>query len=105
MKKNRNFSNHRRKGMNSKEEKTKEEQRLVGVCPSCGKPLKIEQTGGEKDFLHCAEICSNPAAITIGTRLMADQAKLLFVDSNMHSILEKIISKSMALILSPFGEQ
>ena len=70
--------------MNSKEEQTKEEQRLVGVCPSCGKPLKIEQTGGEEDLLHCAEICSNPAAIPTGTRLMADQAKLLFVDSNMH---------------------
>jgi hypothetical protein len=67
----------------------KEEQTMIGICPSCGKPLKIEQTGGEEDFLHCAEICSNPAAIPTGTRLMADQAKLLFVDSNMHEYTQE----------------
>ncbi len=61
-----------------------EEHRLVGVCPSCGKPLKIEQTGGEEDVLHCAEICSNPSAMPTGTRLTADQATLHFVDGNMH---------------------
>ncbi len=62
----------------------KEEQTMIEICPSCGKPLKIEQTGGEEDFLHCAEIFANPATIPTGTRVMADQAKLLFVDGNMH---------------------
>ena len=61
----------------------KEEQTMIGICPSCGKPLKTEQICGE-DFLHCAEICANPAMIPTGTRVMADQAKLLFVDGNMH---------------------
>jgi hypothetical protein len=62
----------------------REEQTMIGICPSCEKPLKIEQTGVEEDFLHCAEICANPAMIPTGTRMMADQAKLLFVDGNMH---------------------
>jgi len=62
----------------------KEEQTMIGVCPSCGKPFKIEQKGEGEDFLHCAEICANPATIPTGTRVMADQAKLLFVDGNMH---------------------
>jgi hypothetical protein len=30
----------------------KEEQAMVDACPSCGKLLKIEQTGRENDFLH-----------------------------------------------------
>ena len=62
----------------------KEEQTMIEICPSCGKPLKIEQIDGEEDFLHCAEICANPATIPTRTRMMADQAKLLFVDGNMH---------------------
>jgi len=62
----------------------KEEQTMIGICPSCGKPLKIKQTSGEEDFLHFAEICANPAMIPTGTKVMADQAKLLFVDGNMH---------------------
>ncbi len=62
----------------------KEEQTMIGVCTSCGKPLKIEQNGGGEDFLHCVEICANPVTISTGTRVMADQAKLFFVDGNMH---------------------
>ncbi len=78
---------------------------MIGICPSCGKPLKIEQTGGEEDFLPCAEICANPATIPTGMRVMADQAKLLFVDGNMYEYTEKITSKITALILSPSGER
>jgi len=44
---------------------------------------KIEQIGLE-DIPHCTEIYANPATIPTGTRVMADQAKLLFVDGNMH---------------------
>ena len=62
----------------------REEQTIIGICPSCGKPLEIGQRGGEEDFFHCTEICANPAMIPTGTRVMSDQAKLLFVDGNMH---------------------
>ena len=56
-------------------------------------------------FFHCAEICSNPTAIPIGTMLMADQAKLLFVDSNMHQYPREDYIKNHGLILYPSGEQ
>ena len=71
----------------------KEEQTMIEICPSCGKPLKTEQTGGEDDFLHCAEIFANPATIPIGTRLMADQAKLLFVEAICTSISRRLHQK------------
>jgi hypothetical protein len=45
--------------------------------------------GGEEDTLHCAEICANPATIATGTRVMADQAKLHFVDGNMHEYTQE----------------
>jgi hypothetical protein len=65
----------------------KQEETLMGICPSCGKPLKMEQTGGGKEgeeLRHCEEICSNPAAVPTGVRLMPDQATLRYVDGDMH---------------------
>ena len=62
----------------------KEDQATIGVCPSCGKPLKVEQTSGEEDFLRFSEICVNPAIIPTGTKVTADHAELLFIDGNMH---------------------
>ncbi len=83
----------------------REEQTMIGICPSCGKPLEIEQRGGEEDFLHCTEICANPAMIPTGTRVMADQAKLLFVDGNMHEYTREDYIKITALIRYPSGKQ
>ncbi|WP_440955704.1 hypothetical protein ACSAZK_01685 [Methanosarcina sp. Mfa9] len=60
-----------------------EEESMIGVCPNCGKPFRIEPTGGD-GWRYCAEVCVNPSAIPAGARLQADQATLHFVDSNMH---------------------
>jgi hypothetical protein len=60
---------------------------LIGICPSCGMALKIEETVGKEegvDLLHCSEICSKPAAMPTGARLQADQATLHFTDGNMN---------------------
>lgn len=57
---------------------------LIGICPSCGMALKIEETVGKEegvDLLHCSEICSKPAAMPTGARLQADQATLHFTDA------------------------
>lgn len=74
--------------MSNKGEQAKEEQRLIDICPSCRKPLKIEQTEKE-GVLHCAEICLNPEAIPTGTRLMPDQSTLHFINGNMHEYTQK----------------
>jgi hypothetical protein len=57
---------------------------MIGVCPSCGKPFKMEGEGEE--LPECKEICANPAAMPTGERLMADQATKLYVDSDMHEM-------------------
>ncbi len=62
----------------------KEGQRIIGVCPNCGKPFRIEAEGGGEEWRYCAEVCVNPSAIPAGVRLMADQAKMRFVDGNMN---------------------
>lgn len=62
----------------------KEGQKMIGVCPNCGKPFRIEPEGGGEEWSYCAEVCVNPAAIPAGVRLMADQAKMRFVDGNMN---------------------
>jgi hypothetical protein len=58
---------------------------LIGICPSCGKPMRIEAGSKEEgeDKLHCADICKNPAAMPTGARLMPDQATLFYTDGNM----------------------
>ena len=62
------------------------EETLVGLCPSCGKPLKIESgVKGEGDIsVHCEELCSNPVAIPRGARIMKDDIGLIFTDGDMH---------------------
>ncbi len=62
----------------------KDDQTMIGVCPNCGKPFRIESTGGGEEWRYCAEVCINPAAIPTGARLQADQATLHFVDGNMN---------------------
>jgi hypothetical protein len=65
----------------------KEDQRMIGVCPNCGKPFRIESEGGGEEWSYCAEVCVNPGAIPTGARLMADQATLRFVDGNMNEYM------------------
>ena len=63
------------------------EQTMVGLCPSCGKPLKIERTCGKEEeeiSVHCEELCSNPAAIPRGARVKKDDISLIFTDGDMH---------------------
>jgi len=68
--------------MNQKEDKT-----MVGVCPNCGKPFRIESTGGGEEWRYCAEVCINPAAIPTGARLQPDRATLRYVDGNMNEYM------------------
>lgn len=65
----------------------KEDKTMVGVCPNCGKPFRIEATGGGGEWKYCADVCINPAAIPAGARLMPDQATLRYVDGNMHEYM------------------
>lgn len=63
------------------------EEALIGLCPSCGKPLKIERTGAKEEgeiSVHCEELCSNPAAIPRGARVKKDDISLIFTDGDMH---------------------
>jgi hypothetical protein len=63
------------------------EEALIGICPSCGKPLKIEHKGTkeeEKISVHCENLCSNTAAIPRGARIMKDDIGLIFTDGDMH---------------------
>ncbi len=63
------------------------EETLIGLCPSCGKPLKIEQKGTREECevsVNCEELCTNPAAIPRGARIMPDEARLIFTDGDMH---------------------
>ena len=62
----------------------KEDKSIFGVCPNCGKPFRIESTGGGEDWRFCSDVCLNPAAIPTGARLQPDQATLRFVDGNMN---------------------
>ena len=58
---------------------------MIGVCPGCGKPFKIENAeSGE--VVYCEDVCINPAAMPTGERLMPDQATKLYVDGNMQEM-------------------
>ena len=63
------------------------EEALIGLCPSCGKPLKIEHKGTKEEgeiSVHCEELCSNAAAIPRGARIMKNDIGLIFTDGDMH---------------------
>ena len=63
------------------------EETMVGLCPSCGKALKIEHTKGKGEeaiTVQCEELCSNPVAIPRGARIMKDDIGLIFTDGDMH---------------------
>lgn len=82
----------------------KEDQTMIGVCPNCGKPFKIESTGGGEEWRYCAEVCVNPAAIPTGARLQADQATLHFVDGNMNEFTRKDYIKTHGIDPLPIWE-
>jgi hypothetical protein len=59
---------------------------MIGVCPNCGKPFRIEQAKGEEGWVYCEDVCISPADMPTGERLMADQATKLYVDGNMREM-------------------
>ena len=59
---------------------------MIGVCPGCGKPFRIEQAKGGEGWVYCEDVCISPADMPTGERMMADQATKLYVDGNMREM-------------------
>jgi hypothetical protein len=59
---------------------------VIGVCPNCGKPFRIEEGEGGEGWRYCAEVCIAPAALPTGERLQADQATIKYTDGNMNEL-------------------
>jgi hypothetical protein len=59
---------------------------MIGVCPNCGKPFRIEEGEGGEGWKYCAEVCIAPAALPTGERLQADQATIKYTDGNMNEL-------------------
>ena len=59
---------------------------MIGVCPNCGKPFRIEEGKGGEGWTYCADVCISPAALPTGERLQADQATIKYTDGNMHEL-------------------
>lgn len=56
---------------------------MIGVCPGCGKPFRIEKAKGGDEWVYCEDVCISPADMPTGVRMMPDQATKLYVDGNM----------------------
>ncbi len=59
---------------------------MIGVCPNCGKPFRIEEGEGGEGWKYCSEVCIAPAALPTGERLQADQATIKYTDGNMNEL-------------------
>lgn len=59
---------------------------MIGVCPGCGKPFRIEQSKSGEGLVYCEDVCVIPADMPTGVRMMADQATKLYVDGNMNEM-------------------
>jgi len=59
---------------------------LIGVCPSCGKPFRVEEEKGGEGWSYCSEVCILPTAMPTGEVLLADQATKKYTDGNMHEL-------------------
>jgi len=59
---------------------------MIGACPGCGKPFRIEQAKEDEGLVYCEDICISQADMPTGERLMADQATKIYVDGNMHEM-------------------
>ena len=68
-------------------------EEMVGVCPYCGRPFRIEPRSGGEGWAFCGEVCVNPVAIPTGARLQADQATMKFVDGNMMELTREEYQK------------
>ncbi|NTV27109.1 MAG: hypothetical protein HGA93_00255 [Methanothrix sp.] len=67
---------------------------MIGVCPGCGKPFRIEKAKGDEGWVFCEDVCINPADMPTGERLMADQATKLYVDGNMNEMKREVYIKT-----------
>ena len=67
---------------------------MIGVCPGCGKPFRIEKAKGDEGWVYCEDVCINPADMPTGERLMADQATKLYVDGNMNEMKREVYIKT-----------
>ena len=83
-------------------------QIMVGVCPNCGKPFRIEPVGGGEGWAYCADVCTNPAAMPTGetTRLsaFAGQATTLYTDGNMQEFTREDYIKTHGIDPFPVWE-
>ena len=46
---------------------------MIGVCPGCGKPFRVEQAKSGEGLVYCEDVCISPAAMPTGVRMMPDQ--------------------------------
>jgi hypothetical protein len=78
---------------------------LLAVCPSCGKPMKMQKGSEEqkKDKMLCEELSSNPVAILTGVRTTPDDT-FMYLDGNMVAYTQDEYMKTMALILIQSGK-
>jgi hypothetical protein len=77
---------------------------MIGVCPGCGKPFRIEQAKGDEGLVYCEDVCINPADMPTGVRLMADQATKKYVDGNMHEMTREEYIKAHGFDPEPVME-
>ncbi len=59
---------------------------MIGVCPGCGKPFRVEQAKSGEGLVYCEDVCISPADMPTGVRMMPDQATKLYVDGNMNEM-------------------
>ncbi len=77
---------------------------MIGVCPGCGKPFRIEQAKGGEGWVYCEDVCISPADMPTGMRLMADQATKKYVDANMHEMTREEYIKAHGFDPEPVME-
>ena len=77
---------------------------MIGVCPGCGKPFRIEKAKEEEGLVYCEDVCISPADMPTGERLMADQATKLYVDGNMHEMTREEYIKAHGFDPEPVME-
>ena len=67
---------------------------MIGVCPGCGKPFRVEQAKSGEGLVYCEDVCISPAAMPTGVRMMPDQATKLYVDGNMNEMNRELYIKT-----------
>ncbi|MCJ7444763.1 MAG: hypothetical protein MUO26_09585 [Methanotrichaceae archaeon] len=59
---------------------------MYAVCPSCGKPLRIEKTEGDEGWAVCSDVCYDPSSLPTGMRTLPDQATKVYTDGSMQEL-------------------